>query len=44
MCYMRAVGEENIAQGILIEDQTLISFDTEEEMIMAIVPPQTMRD
>lgn len=40
----RAVGEANITQRILVEDQALISFDYEEEIIMAVVPPQTMRD
>lgn len=38
----REVREANMAQGILVEDQPLISCDSEEEVTMIAIPPQTM--
>lgn len=40
----KVVEEENIAQRILLEDNPLISSDTEDEITMAVVPPQTIGD
>lgn len=40
----RVVKDANIAQGILVEDQLLVSSDSEEEIIMVAIPPQTKGD
>lgn len=40
----RVVREETLAQRILVEDNSLISSDTEEEINMEDKQPQTMRN
>ena len=35
----RAVREATLAQRILVEDQPLVSFETEEEITMEAAPP-----
>lgn len=41
----RAVKEVILTQGTLVEDNSLISSDSEEEIIMAVItPPPTMGD
>lgn len=39
-----ALREANAAQGILVEYQPLISSNSEEEVTMTAIPPQTMKD
>lgn len=40
----REVREATLAQRILVENQKLISYDTEEMITMAAAPPQTLGD